>query len=307
VIESASLLASGAWSAPAPLGTGPSAPASPQVAVDAAGRVQAVWAEPTASGSTVEWATQPAGGAWTAPVAVATGPTPVVTLDLAVDASADTAIGWTTGTSGLPHTGNVAVRHAGGMFSTTQLVQSGGRPIQSALGTFAVAIDPNGSATAAWDTAYAYAASQLPNGTWGPAITLPAAPYASYVSLAVNAGATALVTWVDAKGLESAWRPVGGSWTMTPTLGGIPMPQVALAANGTTIYGAWDDLSQAPRPVLGASWTPTGSWTRPTVLGRLSQPYDYSATSIAPFGAGAIATWVDAGPSSGSIQVSAAS
>ena len=300
VIETAGLLASGAWSSPAVLSTaGTTAQATPQVAVDGAGSVQIAWAQSAAAGGTVRWSVQPGGSGWAAPTDVATGQSAVTSIVLSVNARGDSVVGWATGTSGLPHSGNVAVRHVAGLFSApTRLVTSGGRPIQSALGTFAVAIDPAGRATAAWDTAYAYADSQLADGSWGPVVTLPSAPYASYVSLAVNSNATAVATWVDANGLESSVRPTGGVWATPTRLGATAYPQAALAANGATVFGAWDDLAPSPRPVLGATWTASGSWTSGTILDRLALPYDYT------LGSGAIAAWVNAGSSSGAITVS---
>ena len=83
-------------------------------------------------------------------------------------------------------------------------------------------------------------------------------------------------------------------------------PGAALAANGTSTFMAWDNLTPVPRPVNGSAWTAPGGWTGATTLDRLSTAYGYTATSVAPLGQGALATWASAGASQATIRVSIA-
>ena len=307
VIESSTLLASGAWTLPVRL----SAPGSlfatgPQVALDGAGNATAVWAE-TRAATGVLMATQVLGGPWSTPLALAAPGAPVFNLHVAVNPSGAAIVGWSTGASTRPHTGNVVTQAAGGSFGVpVTLVTTGGRPIQSALGSFTVAIDRAGLATAAWDIAFTYAASQLPDGSWGPPVQLPTAPYANYVSLAVDAAGTALVVWNDANGFVSASRPAGGAWGPTVTVdpGAAVFPGAALAGNGATLFAVWNDLVPTPRPVLAATWTAAGGWSSATVLDQLAQQYGYTPISVAPLGTGAVATWVNADANRAKVEAS---
>ena len=307
VIESATRSATGAWTTPTVLSAAGATAQSPQVAVDAAGNATAVWATGTMN---VVSSTQAPGQAWTAPQALSTAATGAIyNLHLAVSPSGAAVVGWSTGAATRPHSGNVVTRPAGGRFGApVTLVTSGGRPIQDALGSFTVAIDSTGHATAAWDTAYAYAASQQPGGAWGAPVQLAPAAYASYVSLAVNATGTAVAVWNDPNGLDSASRPGSGAWTPAVTINPTAdiYPGAALAANGTTTFMAADNLTPTPRPVTGSTWTPAGGWSAPTTLDRLTSVYGYTATSVAPLGQGALAAWTNAGTSQATIRVSTA-
>jgi hypothetical protein len=306
VIESASRSAAGAWTAPVVLSASGAVASSPQVAVDGAGNTTAVWAT---SAPSVVAATQTPGSGWSAPKLLAAAPNSVYNLHLAVNPGGAAVVGWSTGASSRPHTGNVVTRPSGGSFGgPITLVQTGGRPIQSALGTFTVAIDQAGRATAAWDIAFAYAASQLADGSWGATVQLQSNPYANYVSLAVDASGTAVVVWNDASGLVSATRPSGGAWTSTVTIDPTAAiyPGAGLATNGTTTFMGWDNLRPTVRPVNGSTWTAAGGWSGATTLDLLTQPYDYTPVSVAPLGNGAIATWANAGTTQATIRASVA-
>jgi hypothetical protein len=256
--------------------------------------LELVWATSTPS---VVAATQTPGQSWSTPKVLAAATSSVFNLHLAVNPAGAAVVGWSTGASTRPHTGNVVTRPAGGSFGApVALVQTGGRPIQSALGAFTVAIDAAGRATAAWDIVYTYAASQLADGSWGATVQLPSNPYANYVSLAVDASGTAVLVWNDASGLVSSTRPPGGAWTSTVTVAPAAAihPGATLAANGATTFMAWDNLTPTPRPVNGSTWTAAGGWSAATTLDLLSEPYGYTPTSVAPLGTGAIATWANA-------------
>jgi hypothetical protein len=307
VIESASRSATGAWTTPTVLSTAGATATWPQVAVDAAGNATAVWATGTMS---VVSSTQTPGQSWTTPQVLSAAATGTVyNLHLAVNPSGAAVVGWSTGAATRPHSGNVVTRPAGGQFGVpVTLVTSGGRPIQDALGSFTVAIDPTGRATAAWDTTYAYASSQLSTGAWGTPVQLTPGAYASYVSLAVNSAGTAVAVWNGTDGLASASRPTGGVWSLAVTIDPTAdiYPGAGPAANGTSTFMAWDNLTPAPRPVNGSTWTSAGGWTGPTTLDRLSSAYGYTATSVARLGQGALATWANTGASQATIRVSIA-
>jgi hypothetical protein len=312
IVES-SILSGGAWSVPALVsGSGENATTSPAIAVDGSGQVRAVWVQNDSTGSAVATATLSAQGGWSAPQILETiNPLaqPIVSATLAVNPSGAAVVGWMTGRATFPHTGQVATRPAGGAFSApVQLVYTVGRPIQDALNSFQVAIDASGRATAAWSQGYggAWAASQATNGAWGSSVRL-AATSDYRMSLAVGADGTALASWSDPVGLESASRPPSGSWT-TPVIvsaGAVPYPAgPALAANGSTIYAVWDDLAPSPRQVAAGSWTPASGWSTPTNLDTLASQYGYTTTSAAALGSGAVAAWTNATSTQSRISVS---
>ena len=137
---------------------------------------------------------------------------------------------------------------------------------------------------------------------------LTSGAYASYVSLAVNSAGTAVAVWTGTNGLAGATRPAGGVWSPAVTIDPAAdiYPGAGLAANGTSTFMAWDNLTPVPRPVNGSTWTPGGGWTGPTTLDRLSSADGYTATSVARLGQGALATWANTGASQATIRVSIA-
>jgi hypothetical protein len=307
VIEYSSSPAQGGWSAPTLLDApGSQSAGGPQVAVDGAGNLTAVWWEYRAV-STVYVATQTPGGSWSDPLALGTTGEAVLNLHVAVNPLGAAVVGWSTGAASRPHAGLVATRPIGGSFGApVTLVTTGGRPVLSALGTFVVAIDQTGLATAAWDTAYTYAASQLPGGGWGAPVQLPSNPYADYVSIAIDNTGTALVVWHDARGFVGAARAAGGVWAAPAVIdpGAQTYPGAALVANGGTIFAVWDDLTLTPRLVLASSWTVSGGWSTTTQLDRLDDQYGYTPISVAPLGTGAVATWVNTNGAQAQIEAS---
>ena len=274
---------------------------SPALAVGADGTAIAAWIQTTTSPkSEVMVATRPAGGAWSAPVAVSDPDlTSPQTPAIALDGSGDAAVAWAaSAASGAPSTYNTkiqtVVRGAGGTWSApsdlspaTAFGQDG-----SAAGAPTVAMDAAGDTTVAWwpynDASPAVDVVDRPHdGIWSAISTVAAGGPANpspQPRLVEDAAGDAAVSWRNPLDTTSyngpgtarvALRAAGSSsWSApvdvsTPgdtigagTIGlGIDSGGVATAAWTDTTHGAVEAATLAPGASAGSAPAQVGAGT----------------------------------------------
>lgn len=306
VVQSARRPDDGAWTAAVDVATDPSADYTrrdvPQLAVDGAGTVTATWSRfEAATGQpwkdTVQSATRPVDGAWSAPVDLSAPGTAARTSDVAVDAAGNATAVWAAGASL-----QAATRPAGGAWTAPVQVSGTAGPRANPR----VVVDPTGAATAVWGSfagaAYGVQTASHPlGGAWSTPLDLGAGEVFDTPALAVDRQGVATAVWQQqAYGGEEGWvvtsarRAPGGAWSAPVALSASGDdswdPQVAVAPSGAaTAVWAHDTTGgrvvEAARLEAGAG----AEWSEPVAL---SEPGESSNPQVAVDPAGnATAAW----------------
>jgi hypothetical protein len=307
VIESEVRSAAGSWSATSLVsGTGLLAAWPVALGADGAGTVLAAWGQTNPSRlQSITVATLPVGGSWSAPAQLAT---PVQSslrqVVIAENAAGATVVGWVRVAGDLY--GDVATRSAGGTFRPAVTIAHGGlRPLQNQIHYFRVGIDATGRAVSTWNTLATYASAQNPDRSWLAATYF--SPYTRVGDLAAATDVTGTTTslWNAFGQIRISSIAPGGAWTPEQAVlsGSNPM-DLSLAANGTTLYGAWYESSAAT--VTAATHTAAG-WSTPVAITRLGSSGWFAALAIAPSLTGALVAWISGTTSTGQVSVSLAS
>lgn len=255
----------GTWGSYATLETGASsALKSPQVTVDTAGNVTAVWQYDVSSGIMGLKVSRfdPSTGIWSAPVDLISNPNgnfgggkgPVSQLNLSAAGDGSVYVSWAYGSGS--YAAQVA-RYSAGQW---------GAPIS--LGTMtsnggvipgpAIATDANG-ATVAWidSGSHIQISTCAPNCGAGQTISGPSNP--SYPMLALDATGTAMLGWLEGTTVKATIR-WGGIWNPTPqTVGSAVTSNPAranIAATGSGNFtGVWQITSNSNRLLTSAQYT----------------------------------------------------
>ncbi len=261
--------ASGAWSAPQELAEAGYPTPESQVAVDAEGNAVVVWAsqlENPGSGS-IQAATLPAGGIWSAPISISGGNS-AGQPRLVVDAHGDFTAIW-GGFDAIES----AVKRAGATGWEAPSVLS-----NLWTGSPTLATNANGEAVAAWVLALSNSQRRIQGavkpagGFWGAPTDLSAVEAAvGPPDVAIDPQGDATAVWSAAGGvsarpvIQAAVRPAASAWqaptelseTETPEDGN---PQVALDLQGTAVVVWWgrdagnDVIESSTRPAASAAW-----------------------------------------------------
>ena len=304
VIRSSAWTASGGWSTPVVVSrTGLSFAGPVQVGVDGSGNVLAAWAQVDASGViSVASATLSPAGSWSAPATLATPAASAIRqVAVAVNSSGAAIVGWIRKYNDL--FGDVISRPAGGSFGAPVTIATGvWRPALQQLHSLQVAIDANGRASAAWNTAYAYASAQQANGTWAPATVFPKA-YASNPALGVDTTGTAQLLWAAGGSAQSSSLPPSGSWApATAVFPGSTPVFLGIAPSGANDFAGWYDSTA--NQITAAVHTTSGWGTATQVSPPLPSPPWIAGVSTAPVGSGALIAWISGTSTQGTVQVS---
>ncbi len=172
VIKASDLPPGGTWSAPASVSA--SGAASPQVVSDAQGDLTAAWNQTASSNTAVDVAQRPAGGTWStpqqlsSPQASTNPPNPY----MVGDARGDIAITW-DGYDSTYYTAQAGVKLVGGSWQLSGSLSGAGD--QYIPNSPRVAIDPEGNATADWETnnGYIQAAGYIGAGPLFQSVSIP--------------------------------------------------------------------------------------------------------------------------------------
>jgi hypothetical protein len=258
------------WSAPAAISEPGARAYEPQVAVDPAGDAVVAWMHWTGSAYSVQVATRPAGGPWSAFATVSSPGAPASNASVAIDADGDAVVAYQQ------YTGKdlIEVRtHAAGAsaWSGSTTVSDPGREASEPE----AAIDAAGDAVvlflgadAAGHTIVQATAEQGFGGEWGAPIPLsPAGSDAETASLAMDAAGDAFAVWrhtgTASVEVQESQRPAGGSWSSPLRLSAAGQnaiePSLAVDPKGDVAV-IWErfagtDIAQVTTRRLGGAWT----------------------------------------------------
>jgi hypothetical protein len=273
VVQSATRLAGGSWSAPVNLSN--AGADSALVAVDPEGEATAVWVLERDGGnrSVVQSATRSAGGSWSAPVNLSPAGKAARSPQVVLDPQGGATAVWEEENSGAIQS---ASRPAGGSWSA---------PVDlSAAGKWAfapqVAVDSQGNATAVWEGgsneskgSLIQSATRPAGGSWSAPVNLSKpGGFAQEAQIAVDPQGDATAIWARSNGrdlvVQGAMRPAGGSWSAPVDIsahhgqgGFYPRLVVDSWGNATAVWKGYDRnrhnlaIQAATRP-LGGGWSP---------------------------------------------------
>lgn len=261
-----------------------------RVAADRDGNATAVWESWDTSGRTIQTASRPAGGAWSAPVTVSGG-LEGSAPDVVVDVAGDVTVAWLA-VAHYAYTGGpfpkavyqvrAAVRSVSGTWSeptavSAQEVLYGNDPSQEPrLGAPRLVVDSTGTVTAAWSRWTAEglvvdSATRSPDEeAWSASTTVAAG---SSPSLGVAPDGDVTMVWPARTDvgtqLRASSRPRSGAWTPAVDVSGAEGtgydPDVDVAVDGAgTATTVWRDDDEGV--VLLSSRPAGGAWTTPVPL-----------------------------------------
>jgi hypothetical protein len=226
VVRTASRPLGGAWSAPVDLSAGPTS-SGPQLAVAPDGSATAVWIlhEPVGTSWTVQAKSRPAGGlqAWSAAANLTSDGRSAEYPRVAVDAQGRATVAWSF-FDGSGSAVRAVHRSAGGAWSLPVDVTDDPGQVSSRI---ALAVDPQGNATAVWGSfkpgdGYVVRSSRRPpGGAWGAPVDLSAPDGSPGFILepdpqvVVDPQGNVNASWHDfgSSRLRTAHRPTGGAWS----------------------------------------------------------------------------------------------
>jgi len=255
VVQAAVRAAGGVWSLPQSISSSSAQAFGPDVSIEA-GRMTAVWVARVDSRPVIQSASRTMTSLWTHPVTIS-GPeggayAPRVALDDKGGAVA--AWQWWDGTY---RRIVAATRSSDGAWSKPDELSAPGHTATAPL----VAMDAAGNAVAAWIRSNGIApaaqtASRPAGGTWSlPANMSHRGRNAATLDLAMNRRGDAVLSWVQAGGLKTAFRAPGETkWTnipITASWGGLGA-HVALDEEGDATE-VWDDGYE-----VSATYKPAG-------------------------------------------------
>ncbi len=280
----------------------------PDVAVDSHGNVTAVWGQAKNSEWTVQAVQRPAGGAWSAPVALSTPASIVAPPQLAV-AGSNAVVVWAR------YDGKNLIVQASSLDTTTG---SWSAPASlSAPGRDAaaprVAIDADGDAVVVWASislpgSTIQAAYRPRGGAWQPTVPLDAPTVQTAApDVVIDGKGRAVAAWAESAGsgsrVYSSARGVDGTWSNPVAISAADAttsitPQLALEGNGD-VTAVWSrSLGTATVIESATRNAATGAWSR------VGQLFPTGPDAIAPQIAvnkrgDGILVWTSSDPKSG--------
>lgn len=305
VIQSSSRLPGGTWSSPIVIrADGPNVDdINPEVTVDFAGVVTAVWEN---NGSTTEiWTSslQPGGTSWLAPTELSdpnslNSGDPAVTVD---PTGVVTAV-W-TGFDGTANLVQSRSRQPGGTWSSAATVSSAGVDTRAP----AVIADSTGALTAVWiaEDEIVMSSSRAPGGTWPSAVPVSDASLAGDVDgveppkLAVDSTGVVTAVWSidydDGNGMvtQSRFLPRGGTWSSPETLstlGRNSLSAEVVVDSAGTVTAVWSGHDGTSYLIQSRSRPPGGTWSTPVTLSTLGQRSSFAQMTVDSTGL-VIAVW----------------
>lgn len=259
IIQSASLPFGGSWTSPVDISISGQDAFAPQVSLDPSGNAVAVWANVGIGTDSIQAATLPFGGSWSAQVTLsgtsAAGP------QVAVDSAGNAVAVWTINI-GPDFFIQAATLPFGGSWSSAVNISTPGFSLFGAQ----VAVDPAGNAVAVWGKVIGadiiVQAATLPfGGSWSAPVDISPVGAASFdQQVAVDASGNAIAIWdrtiVDTV-IQAAMLPFGGSWTLPidiSTAGDTSIiPQIAMTPSGYAVVDWENDSLQV---IQSTAWTP---------------------------------------------------
>jgi len=302
VVQAAVRPAGGSWSDPQVL-SDPAEPAfGPEVSIEA-GQMTAVWVAREQWRPVIETASRTMTGVWTPPTTISNLVGGAYAPTVAMDDNGGAVAAWQW-FDGSYRRIEAALRSSDGAWSKPEELSAPGHTASAPL----VAMDAAGNAIAAWIrfngvAPAAQTASRPAGGSWGlPRNLSRRGRNAATIDLAMNRRGDALVSWVQAGGLKTAFRALGETkWTRVPIsaswegLGA----HVALDEEGDATI-VWDDGYE-----VSASYKPVGEpWQDDYLLTGFDEEESgfWSSDVTAQSHNNALAVWVKADANDDEIQ-----
>lgn len=243
----------------------------PQIAINASGRVVAVWQRYDGSRSVTEGATLQFGGTWSSPVGISPLFTDAYMPQVAIDNAGNAVAVWVDVTSQTIQTASLPFE--GNWSSAVNLSDAGG------TGEPQVAMNANGYAVATWQrfpgSFCTIQASTMQFGnSWSIPVDISAVDADAFESeIAVDANGNILAVWYQMAGsdvlIQSASLPFEGTWTIPVTLSSAGVtsydPRVAFDAAGNAIV-VWDRDNGYDMIIQAAMLPVGGVWSEPYTL-----------------------------------------
>jgi hypothetical protein len=276
ILEAATRFAGGGWSAPVQLSQAGEQALSPKVVVSPDGDAAVVWFGYDGSKEVVRAATRPAGGAWTAAVALSDLNEYAAEPDIAIDPQGNATAVWTTGPQFEYGFVQTATHPAGGSWS--QPVALSDESEAAALPH--IASDSQGNLTAIWDSGgeegIIQSKTRPAGGEWSSAAVNVSSEdgLSSYPQIAIDGQGDVVAVWQQ-KDIHAGSgfhyfiqtaRRSAGSWSTPLTISredGLAMnPGLAADPDGNaTVIWVWAPLATGTATGLQTrSGTVGGSW-----------------------------------------------
>ncbi|MCF6376735.1 hypothetical protein L2K70_03885 [Nocardioides KLBMP 9356] len=265
---------------------------TPAIGADAAGNSTVVWSRYDGSGTVVEASYRPVGGAWSAPVVIATG-AQIGFPQVAVAPSGVATVVWRNAEPDRS-TVQASSRSATGTWSAPATLSSDpSRDLSSRPDVPQVAVDAAGVATATWSRFEGapgqpwrftvQASTQAADGTWGAPVDLsPAGSPARTTDVTIDPAGTTTAVWAAGASLQAATRPAGGAWSTPVELSGTAGPRAnprVVADPAGTVTAVWGSFAGGAYGVQTASRAPGGAWSAPLDLVR-GEVFDTPAIAV---------------------------
>ncbi len=274
LLTAAPALAAPGWLAPTNLSVGGEDGEGPQVAAGPQGEVVAIWESDDGSDTSIETASRPPGGIWSAPTQLTAPGLDAYDPEIAIGSQGEAIAIWARVDGGKPLI-QAATRPVGGSWSAGTNLSTPGQQADRPQ----IAIDAQGNAIAAWERSdgshyIVQAATRPPGGSWSAPDDLSAAGQnATNPMLAVNPGGEAITVWERYNGshfvVQVATRDAGGGWSAATNLSAAAKdgtrPRVALDPGGDAVV-LWRSGDGTDLIVETASRPPGSSWSAPAEL-----------------------------------------
>lgn len=287
----------GAWGAPVSVSAAGQIANRESIGTDAAGDQVAAWQ--VYVGGNDEYAVEAAvrsGGAWSAPVELA----PAVRFErepaVAVNASGQAIVAWSSWT-GSNNQVEVVRGDVTGTWGAPEIISTPG--VNS--GGVDVALDAAGQAFATWRQMleggyYEPAVTTEEGGSWStPLLLNPSSAYSAEKPIVeVDPKGDAVVAWDRNEAVEAASRPASGSWSGATELANFGVNSIGapvkLAIDEAGEAAAiWGTANGGPR-LETARMSPSGTWSAAEVIASSSRTYFETTIALTPAGE-AIGIW----------------
>jgi hypothetical protein len=302
-------IAAPAWLNPVDLSAAGEDAESPQVAVDPASNMVAVWVRSDGAKDIVQAATRPAGGSWGPAIPLSAPGQNAEAPRVAVDSSGNAVAVWTR-FNGSRKVVQSAMRPAGGPWGPVDELSDAG---QNAV-TPAVAVDPAGNAAAVWSryngtNDIVQAAVRAAGGAWEEAEDVSVEGRdALEPEVAIDSAGAAFAVWRRHDGtryvIQAAIRPLGGDWQEPERLSETgqaaeePAVTVNPAGDAAAVWVRYDGAKEIAQAAVRPAG---GAWQEPDDLSAAGQNAAEPDVAIDPAG-DTVAVWTRQGSPSTVVQ-----
>lgn len=293
MIETAARPAGGSWTPSVSLSPTGQNHQYPQLAVDGAGALTAIWTRTDAGASAALVSRRPAGGSWIAPFPISGGTSAVSGAQIAVNRAGFATATWLQSDS-THNLVRVSVQPAGGSFSSPVAVS----PSSDDALTPQVAVNDDGNATVVWSQEQGFdtqimAASFAPPTGWSMTEPLSELSDRAITPQVTSDSQRTIAIWAPdptvARGIKATVRPRNGAWQAPTQISTTNRPtyEPSIQADGAgNVLAGWSGLELSSSRI----YTATFDVERPVISG-VSLPAVIVAGKAAQLTVGATDAW----------------